>query len=162
MDISCHLKTKEILLVARTSSQKSHKINNIKCSVNILATQRRKSSNLYEVLSLESNNVGSDDIKKAYRSMALQYHPDVVPLSRKEESTRKFVEFQKAYETLSNPISRQKYDYQLRLGDVSEGGVHEMQNESYKHFPSEVWENQLEGLQQRSQSRIKRNKRTYI
>ncbi|KAF7842611.1 chaperone protein dnaJ 20, chloroplastic-like [Senna tora] len=48
--------------------------------------------------------------------MALRYHPDVChdPL-RKEESTRMFVQLHAAYETLSNPVLREEYDYELGL-----------------------------------------------
>ncbi|RWR93029.1 chaperone protein dnaJ 20, chloroplastic-like protein [Cinnamomum micranthum f. kanehirae] len=69
--------------------------------------------NLYKVLSLDSENVCVDEIKKAYRSMALQCHPDVCPPSRREESTRMFVELQRAYETLSDPVLRRRYDHEL-------------------------------------------------
>lgn len=107
-------------------------------------------SNLYEVLCLESScteNVGFEDIKKAYRKMALQYHPDVCPPSMKEESTKRFLEVQKAYETLSNPISRQNYDYELGLGDDYVKRV---------HFSDEVLEKQLHGLKQWSAIRMQR------
>ncbi|KAF5206440.1 Chaperone protein dnaj 20 protein [Thalictrum thalictroides] len=129
-----------------------------KCSgCNIFATQKKKGTNLYKVLSLGSQNVGFDDIKKAYRSMARQYHPDVVPASRKEESTRRFVQLHKAYETLSDPILRQKYDYQLGTDDVL------LHNEEQRNYCSnETWEYQLQGLKQRSQVRMKSNKRTHI
>ncbi|PIA48064.1 hypothetical protein AQUCO_01400571v1 [Aquilegia coerulea] len=156
MEISCHMNTKNILI--RNSLKKPHDYNMINCSsstANIFATQRRKNTNLYKVLSLESENVGFDEIKKAYRSMARQYHPDVVPVSRKEESTTRFVELQQAYETLSNPILRQKYDYHLRLlgGAATDNEV---------TITNEAWEYQLQGLKQRSQARMKGNNKGYI
>jgi len=64
---------------------------------------REKNTNFYKVLKLESDNVRFNEIKKAYRSMALQYHPNVCPPSKKDEYTKKFVELHRAYETLSNP-----------------------------------------------------------
>ncbi|KAL5982104.1 hypothetical protein ACLOJK_016173 [Asimina triloba] len=69
--------------------------------------------NFYELLSLDSQNVGLEEIKRAYRSKAREWHPDVCPPSRKEESTRLFVELQRAYQTLSDPVSRSKYDREL-------------------------------------------------
>lgn len=118
----------------------------------------KKMANFYEVLSLGSKNVGLQDIKKAYRSMALQYHPDACPdPSAKEESTRRFIELQKAYETLSNPISRKLYDYELSLGYDNLGfGLEGSRSSSM--FSKEVWENQLRGLKRRSQIRMKRRK----
>ncbi|KAJ8765576.1 hypothetical protein K2173_014698 [Erythroxylum novogranatense] len=72
-----------------------------------------KKANLYEILSLRSKNVGFDEIKKAYRSMALLYRPDVCPPTPKDESSQRFVEVREAYETLSDPVSRRMYDYML-------------------------------------------------
>ncbi|KAF6149197.1 hypothetical protein GIB67_026053 [Kingdonia uniflora] len=51
-----------------------------------------------------------------YYSVALQYHPDVCPLSAKEESMRRFHDIQRPYETLSDPDSRKMHDYELQCG----------------------------------------------
>ncbi|WOG81845.1 hypothetical protein DCAR_0100999 [Daucus carota subsp. sativus] len=67
---------------------------------------KQERANFYELLSLNSKeNVGFEEIKKAYRSKALEYHPDVCSPSNREESTRNFVEIRKAYDTLSDPAS---------------------------------------------------------
>ncbi|XP_050378584.1 chaperone protein dnaJ 20, chloroplastic-like [Argentina anserina] len=127
--------------------------------------KNNKASNFYELLSLGSekkNKVGLHQIKKAYRNMVLQFHPDVVPPSAKEESTRRFIELQKAYETLSDPVSRQMYDYQLDFGDSSmELGVEGLYVDQVKRsvFSKEVWEEQLRGLHKRSQTRTARKYR---
>ncbi|KAH8522609.1 hypothetical protein H0E87_003306 [Populus deltoides] len=52
--------------------------------------------------------------------MAQQYHPDVCTPSEREESTKRFVELQEAYETLSDPVSRRMHDYEMGL--VNSGG----------------------------------------
>ncbi|XP_057419230.1 chaperone protein dnaJ 20, chloroplastic-like [Lotus japonicus] len=76
--------------------------------------------NLYKVLSLKPGSA-MDEIKRAYRSMALQYHPDVChDPSMKEESTRMFVQLNAAYKTLSNPLLREQYDSEINLGFRSE------------------------------------------
>ncbi|KAF9610301.1 hypothetical protein IFM89_021971 [Coptis chinensis] len=149
-----------IFSTRRSSFQKTAKFNLISCRANTLETQRVGTS-FYELLSLESQNVGFEDIKKAYRTMARRYHPDVVPSSRKEESTKKFVELQQAYETLSNPISRQKYDFEL--GYLSRCGMNGMRSEEWRtHFHKQVWEDQLGGLELKSNSKKFRNNRAYM
>lgn len=49
-------------------------------------------------------------IKKAYRSLALKYHPDRVPEAEKKEAEEKFKEISEAYGVLSDPQKRQMYD----------------------------------------------------
>jgi molecular chaperone DnaJ len=61
----------------------------------------------YEVLGLEKG-VGEDDIKKAYRKMAIKYHPDKNPGDKTAED--KFKELGEAYEVLSDPQKRAAYD----------------------------------------------------
>ncbi|KAL1831030.1 hypothetical protein ACET3Z_000681 [Daucus carota] len=93
------------------------RVNKVSCRVKEMGTKQER-ANFYELLSLNSKeNVGFEEIKKAYRSKALEYHPDVCPPSNREESTRKFVEIRKAYDTLSDPTSRQMYDYEMSLVD---------------------------------------------
>ncbi len=61
----------------------------------------------YEVLGV-SKNATADEIKKAYRKKAIQYHPDRNPDDKDAEE--KFKEAAEAYDVLSNPEKRQKYD----------------------------------------------------
>lgn len=73
--------------------------------------------NLYKILCLSPKSATMDDIKRAYRTMALQYHPDVChDRLKKEESTKMFVQLNAAYETLSNPKLKEEYDFELSLG----------------------------------------------
>nr|XP_009784883.1 PREDICTED: chaperone protein dnaJ 20, chloroplastic-like [Nicotiana sylvestris] len=121
---------------------------------------KKSNSNFYEVLSLRSTNVGFEEIKKAYRCMARQYHPDNCHTSNKEESTRRFIELRKAYETLSDPISRQIYDYEMSLMDSFESEVIWRQSKENREtvFTKEVWERQLDGLRRRSCNRMEKKK----
>src|SRR3954463_9515532 len=53
-------------------------------------------------------NASEDDIKKAFRKLAREYHPDVAKDKKKAEE--KFKEINEAYEVLSDPSKRKKYD----------------------------------------------------
>ena len=61
----------------------------------------------YEVLGL-SKSASADEIKKAYRSLAKKYHPDMNPGDKDAEA--KFKEVNEAYAVLSDDDKRQKYD----------------------------------------------------
>jgi molecular chaperone DnaJ len=71
----------------------------------------------YEVLGV-TKNATDTEIKKAYRQMALKYHPDKNPNDKQAEE--KFKEAAEAYEILSNTDKRSKYD---RFGHAGVGGA---------------------------------------
>jgi molecular chaperone DnaJ len=72
----------------------------------------------YEVLGL-AKNATADEIKKAYRKLAIQYHPDKNPGDKASEE--KFKEAAEAYEILSNPEKKSKYDQFGHAGPASGG-----------------------------------------
>lgn len=61
----------------------------------------------YSILGL-SRDADADQIKKAFRNLARKYHPDVA--ADKTEAEGKFKEINEAYEVLSDPAKRRKYD----------------------------------------------------
>ena len=67
-----------------------------------MATKR----DYYEVLGV-SRDASQEEIKKAYRTLAKKYHPDV---STDPNATEKFAEIQVAYDCLSNPDKKANYD----------------------------------------------------
>lgn len=60
----------------------------------------------YSILGV-SRDAGNDEIKKAYRKLAKQYHPDINKTAGAEE---KYKEINEAYEVLKDPDKRKKYD----------------------------------------------------
>jgi len=75
----------------------------------------RQSKDYYAILGL-SRGASQEDIKKAYKKLIKQWHPDLNS-DRKKEAEQKFKEIQEAYEVLSDPQKRAMYD---RFGYVGE------------------------------------------
>ena len=73
----------------------------------------------YEVLGVDKN-ASSDDLKKAYRKLALKYHPDRNPGDK--EAEEKFKEAAEAYDVLSNPDKKARYDQFGHAGLDGQGG----------------------------------------
>ncbi len=75
----------------------------------------------YEVLGL-SKGASDDEIKKAYRSLAKKYHPDI---NKAPDAEEKFKEINEAYEVLSDPQKKASYDqfgFAGMEGGMGQGG----------------------------------------
>ncbi|HPI21474.1 MAG TPA: DnaJ domain-containing protein, partial [Candidatus Kapabacteria bacterium] len=87
----------------------------------------------YEVLGVNKNS-NIDEIKSAYRQLALKYHPDRNPDSK--DSEEKFKEATEAYEVLSDQNKRQRYDRYghegMRMG--SDFGQYTNFEDIFSHF----------------------------
>ena len=85
----------------------------------------------YEVLGV-SKNATPEELKKAYRKLALQYHPDRNPGDK--EAEEKFKEAAEAYDVLSNPDKKARYDqFGPAAFDGSAGGGMNM-NDIFSQF----------------------------
>src|SRR4051794_28435838 len=87
-----------------------------------MATTKR---DYYEVLGLK-REASADEVKKAYRQLALKYHPDKNPGD--DEAEKKFREGAEAYEVLSDPAKRLKYDRYGHAGIEGMAGFDDLHN----------------------------------
>lgn len=74
----------------------------------------------YEVLGVQKH-ASAEDIKKAYRKLALKWHPDKNP-DNKDEAERQFKQVAEAYEVLSDAKKRDIYDRYGKEGLINGGG----------------------------------------
>ena len=63
----------------------------------------------YEILEI-NKNASASAIKKAYRKLALKYHPD-----KYDGDSKYFIKISEAYQVLSNPIQKEKYDKDIKV-----------------------------------------------
>lgn len=88
----------------------------------------------YDILGV-SKQASPEEIKAAYRKLALKYHPDRNPDNK--EAEEKFKEAASAYEVLSDPAKRQRYDQFGHAGVDGQGmgGGHDMNmDDIFQHF----------------------------
>lgn len=91
--------------------------------------------NYYDILEL-TKTASDDEIKKAYRKLALKWHPDKNP-DHQKEAEKRFKEISEAYEVLSDPNKRKIYDRYgkegLAAGGASGGGGGGYSRNAYEH-----------------------------
>jgi len=73
----------------------------------------------YEILEIQPNSTELE-IKQAYKQLSLKWHPDK-NLDNLEIAYQKIQKINEAYETLKDPMEKQKYDYELQMGGGAGG-----------------------------------------
>ncbi|MCG2795903.1 MAG: DnaJ domain-containing protein, partial [Actinomycetia bacterium] len=76
-------------------------------------------------------------IRKAFKILAAEYHPDKCPSSKKKWAEARFRAIREAYEVLSDPVSRSEYDLfiRTRAGEASARGRDiEYEREAFHHL----------------------------
>src|SRR3972149_11210903 len=76
----------------------------------------------YDILGV-SKNSSEEDIKKAYRKLAREHHPDMVADGDKLDAEKRFKEINEAYQVLSDPEKKRMYDQFGHAGMGSGAGA---------------------------------------
>ena len=85
----------------------------------------------YEILGV-ARTASPEDIRKAYRRLAKKLHPDLNPGNK--ESEERFKEVASAYDLLSDPDKRQRFD----SGEIDASGAERPRQRFYKDFAAEA------------------------
>ena len=113
---------------------------------------------LYDILGVQTNS-SKDEIKKAYKKLALKYHPDrVKDASKRDEAEKKFKEISSAYDILSDDTKRRNYDQfgldNMKSMDSAFGGMGENPFDMF----SNMFGGMGMGMNMNNSRRVKRGK----
>lgn len=102
----------------------------------------RRLPDYYQALNI-SSSATSDEIKRAYHNLAKEWHPDANKHER-EKATTRFAEISTAYEILSDPEKRRKYDFYRNYTFGDSWGFGSRKQNSYE----QEWEDLSKWFQQ--------------
>lgn len=83
-----------------------------------------------------SRNATFEDIKKAYRRLALKYHPRTNP--NNEEAKRKFIEVNEAFNALENESKRESYNDLVFNRQIAPVRAHDIFEDFWERRPFEI------------------------
>lgn len=118
--------------------------------------------NYYKILEVD-RDASAEVIEKAYKTLVKKYHPDLQESNMKEEAEEKIKLINEAYEILSNPDSRAKYDMTLKQKEISEEDFSKFSDENKREQEHQKqYEEQLEYEKQLQRAREKAYHDAYI
>ena len=132
------------MLQENGGSDEDKKLASEKLQAAKVALKQSKEKNYYKILGI-SRSASNKEIKKAYRELALKYHPDKVKAEDKEEAEKKFQDIGEAYEVLSDTELKAKYDRGEEVFENQGGGG--QQGGRRHHFNAHQFFNQHMGHQ---------------
>ncbi len=106
--------------------------------------------NYYDILQI-NKNASPEIIEKAYKTLAKKYHPDLQPEKNKKQAEEILKDINKAYEVLSNPISKAEYDSTLKENYIYEEDYENLYNQN------EVLKSKLNNIYQQEKNITNRN-----
>lgn len=92
--------------------------------------------NYYKILEVD-RDASPEVIEKAYKTLVKKYHPDLQEANLRKISEEKIKVINQAYEVLSNPNSRAKYDETLKQNEISEEDFNRLSEEN-KNLYNEI------------------------
>lgn len=91
----------------------------------------------YQILGI-SENASDEDIRKAFRKLAFQYHPDK-NIGHEKEAEQKFKDINEAYCILSNGAKRQQYDMVRKGQYAGVGSGHYQPNQGFQYSQEDIF-----------------------
>ena len=91
----------------------------------------------YQILGI-SENASDEDIRKAFRKLAFQYHPDK-NIGHEKEAEEKFKDINEAYCVLSNEAKRQQYDMVRKNRYAGVGSGYYQPNQGFQYSQEDIF-----------------------
>ena len=85
--------------------------------------------NYYKILEVDKD-ASPEVIEKAYKTLVKKYHPDLQESKMRKKSEGRIKLINEAYEVLSNPVSRSKYDLTLKQSEISQEDYNKLSEEN--------------------------------
>ena len=99
--------------------------------------------NYYKILQL-SEDSNLKEVRKRYKSLVLEYHPDV---NKSPNSQKEFIEIVEAYEVLKNPVRKRRYDTLLKIHLLKEKeNAKRVSNKKIRRFKNKIKKAEQKGF----------------
>ena len=127
-----------LLKMAETKDEKKTYEERLKyCKISLV---RERRGDHYKTLGV-SRDVSADELTKAFRKLALKFHPDKVGAGstahEKQMAEKRFKDITEAHDVLSNALEKRKYDMKLGIDELQEAGYQPSQAEVNRYRQAE-------------------------